>query len=351
MMMRLVIVLLSSALLPLCLSHPPDPLAWLYGQQSQRYAFASLQAGSAGGECPDECDCPPSFPVAMYCDGRGLTAMPTVPSRVKYLYLQNNAITDVPDAALVNATNLVWLMMHHNQLTSEAIGKKVFLKLEGLQRLYLQHNNLTSIPSDLPRSLRDLRINHNSIAKVTPVDLEGMDNLTILYLHDNAITDLGTSLKALKSLTLLDISGNKLTKFPESLPEQLHQLYLESNSIDSLPDGFLGRFSQLQYVRMAHNQLTDKGIPPNTFNVTGLVELDLSFNKLERIPIVSTTLQHLYLQANQIKEFTMGSFCSVVDVSNFSKLRTLRLDGNEINHGDIPPESALCLRQASSIEV
>lgn len=88
---------------------------------------------------------------------------------------------------------------------------------------------------------------------------------------------------------------------PEALPEHLHQLYMESNSIDSLPESFLSRLTQLQYVRMAHNQLTDKGIPPHTFNVTGLVELDLSYNKLERIPPVSSTLQHLYLQANQIK--------------------------------------------------
>lgn len=91
------------------------------------------------------------------------------------------------------------------------------------------------------------------------------------------------------------------SQVPEALPEHLHQLYLEFNSIDSLPEGFLGQFTRLQYVRIAHNQLTDKGIPANTFNVTGLVELDLSFNKLERIPLVSTTLQHLYLQANQIK--------------------------------------------------
>lgn len=39
-----------------------------------------------------------------------------------------------------------------------------------------------------------------------------MDNLTILYLHDNAVTDMGKSLNTLKSLTLLEISGNKLTK-------------------------------------------------------------------------------------------------------------------------------------------
>lgn len=50
-------------------------------------------------------------------------------------------------------------------------------------------------------------------------------------------------------------------------------------------------------------------------------------------------------------EFTLGSFCSVVDVTNFSRLRTLRLDGNEISRQDIPSESALCLRLASDIEV
>ncbi|AWP03062.1 putative fibromodulin-like [Scophthalmus maximus] len=349
--MWLAIVFFLSALLPLSLSHGQDPFAWLYGRQSQGYSHGSLQASTTGWQCPDECDCPPSFPVAMYCDGRGLTAMPTIPSHVKYLYLQNNAITAVPDSALINATSLVWLMMHHNQLTSEAVDKKAFLKLEGLERLYLQHNNFTSIPPNLPRSLRDLRINHNKIEKVTPADLEGMDNLTILYLHDNAVTDMSTSLKALTSLTLLDISSNKLTKVPEALPEHLHQFYLESNSIDALPEGFLGRFTQLQYIRMAHNQLTDKGIPSNTFNVTGLVELDLSFNQLQRIPTVSTTLQHLYLQANQIKEFTLGSFCSVVDVTNFSKLRTLRLDGNEISRQDVPSESSMCLRLASDIEI
>lgn len=126
--MHLVIVFLISALLPLSLSNGRDPFAWLHSW-SQSYYLGSLQADTKEGVCPDVCDCPPSFPVAMYCDGRGLTAMPAIPSHVKYLYLQNNAITAVPDSALINATNLLWLMMHHNQLTSEAIGKKVNLHL------------------------------------------------------------------------------------------------------------------------------------------------------------------------------------------------------------------------------
>lgn len=43
-------------------------------------------------------------------------------------------------------------------------------------------------------------------------DVEGMDNLTVLYLNNNGIKDMGSSLKALTSLTLLDVSSNQLTK-------------------------------------------------------------------------------------------------------------------------------------------
>lgn len=117
-----VVTFLLTVLLPLSLAQLNDPLAWLYTRNTQGIDHASPQAISA---CPDVCDCPPTFPVAMYCDGRGLTAVPSIPSHIKYLYLQNNAITAVPNSALVNATSLVWLMLHHNQLSSEAIGAKV----------------------------------------------------------------------------------------------------------------------------------------------------------------------------------------------------------------------------------
>uniref|UniRef100_A0A671SDW8 Fibromodulin n=1 Tax=Sinocyclocheilus anshuiensis TaxID=1608454 RepID=A0A671SDW8_9TELE len=278
-----------------------NPFQWLSSLHSRGYA--SLQADNTGGECPEECDCPPTFPIAMYCDNRNMKQMPYIPSRMKYVYLQHNQITSVPDNAFGNASNLVWVMLHENHINS--VGKQAFAKLVNLDRLYLNNNNLTEVPSDLPRSLRDLRLNHNTILK----------------------------------------------KVPNGLPEMLHQLYLESNSIEAVPENFLSQFTNLQYIRISHNDLTNKGIPQNTFNNSGLVELDLSFNKLVSIPVVSTNLQHLYLQANQIKEFTLGSFCSVVDVMNFSKLRVLRLEGNEISAGDMPSEAALCLRLATDIAV
>ncbi|XP_055040411.2 fibromodulin a [Misgurnus anguillicaudatus] len=345
--MRLIALLLALGLLNFTLAQDRDPFHWLSALHSRGYA--SLQADNTGGQCPDECDCPPTFPTAMYCDNRNMKKVPYIPSRMKYVYLQHNEITSVPDNAFGNATNLEWVMLHQNHINS--VGKDAFSKLPNLNRLYLNDNNLTEVPANLPRSLRDLRLNHNKIAKVSTNAFEGMENLTILLLHNNGLQDISGGLKSLKSLTLLDVSSNQLKKIPDGLPEMLHQLYLESNSIDAIPANFLNHFTNLQYVRFGHNDLTDKGIPQNTFNISGLVELDLSFNKLERIPIVSTSLQHLYLQANQIKEFTLGSFCSVVDVMNFSNLRVLRLEGNEISAGDMPAEAALCLRRASDIAV
>lgn len=48
--------------------------------------------------------------------------------------------------------------------------------------------------------------------QVIAADVEGMVNLTVLYLNNNGIKDMGSSLKALTSLTLLDVSSNQLTK-------------------------------------------------------------------------------------------------------------------------------------------
>ncbi|KAJ8370926.1 hypothetical protein SKAU_G00109540 [Synaphobranchus kaupii] len=349
--MRILALLLLAGLCDLGLCRTRDPFVWLSYLRSRYRTYGAPPADLNGGDCPLECDCPPSYPVAMYCNGRGLQHVPYVPSRMKYVYLQNNQIGGIQDEAFENATGIVWLMMHQNLLTSDQIGPNVFAKLTSLERLYLGNNLLDRVPPNLPASIRDLRLTSNNISDLEEGAFRGMDDLTVLQLHDNSIEEVGGALKSLPSLTLLDISNNRLRKIPGLLPERLHQLYLESNSIDAVPADFLRKLSQLQFVRLANNKLTDGGIPSNAFNVTGLIELDLSYNKLERIPPVSTKLQNLYLQANQIKEFSLGSFCKVTDIRNYSNLRVLRLDGNEINSGDFPPEAGLCLRLARSIDI
>lgn len=252
-------------------------------------------------DCPLECDCPSAYPTAMYCHNRNLQHVPYVPSHIKYVYLQHNQITGIQEGVFDNATDLVWVVLFHNKLTSEKIDKNVFSKLKNLDRLYLSHNELTRIPSNLPKSITDLRFGHNKVSKISSNSLEGMVSLTNVQLQANDIEDVGDAFKGLKSLTKLDMRKNKLKKIPENLPETLQQLYLEFNYIESVPVGFLTKTPKLHFVRLAHNKLTDKGLPSNVFNVSTLVELDLSHNKLERIPTVSKNLENLYLQANKIK--------------------------------------------------
>lgn len=59
-------------------------------------------------------------------------------------------------------------------------------------------------------------------------------------------------------------------------------------------------FNRLCYLRLRNNRLNNEGLGPGVFNVTSLVELDLSFNQLTEIPVVPITLQYLFLEVNHI---------------------------------------------------
>lgn len=89
-------------------------------------------------------------------------------------------------------------------------------------------------------------------------------------------------------------------------------LYFDNNQISNIPDEYFQGFKTLQYLRLSHNKLTDSGIPGNVFNITSLVELDLSFNQLKSIPTVSENLENFYLQVNKINsELNLHIFISV----------------------------------------
>ncbi|XP_068160336.1 fibromodulin [Antennarius striatus] len=346
--MMLALTLLLMGLLDLSSCQRYGHFHWL-SHLRRRWRPASWQA--EGTDCPLECDCPPAYPTAMYCQSRNLHHVPYVPAHIKYVYLQRNQITGIQNGVFDNATNLVWVVLFHNQLNSLKIGQNVFSKLKNLDRLFLDHNELTDVPPNLPRSITDLRLGHNQISKISPDSFEGMANLTNLQLHSNVLEDVGGAFSGLKSLTMLDLRKNRLRKIPDNLPDGLQQLYLDFNNIESVPEGFLTKHPKLHFVRLAHNQLTDEGLPSNVFNISTLIELDLSFNELKKIPVVSKNLENLYLQANKIKEFSLSSFCRITDMKNFSKLRMLRLDANKIRVEDIPAEAAYCLRHVAFVEV
>ncbi|XP_071375287.1 lumican [Centroberyx affinis] len=310
------------------------------------------QLGPSGPNCNQECECPINFPSAMYCDGRKLKFVPVVPSGIKYLYLQNNQIEEIKAGVFDNVTDVLrWLILDKNQITNAKIAKGTIDKLTSLEKLFFSYNNLTEPVIPPSKSLDELKIMHNKLTKFPSGLLTDKENLTSINLQHNELTSeaIAGAFKGPKKLLSLDVSHNKLKKLPAGVPSSLEILYADYNDIDSVGAGYLNKLPVLQYLRISHNKLVDSGIPAGVFNVTSLVELDLSFNKLQSIPEVNELLEQLYLQANEINKFDLASFCKYVSPVSYSHLKHLRLDANNVTRSNMPPDTVNCLRHPADI--
>ncbi|XP_062374368.1 lumican [Sardina pilchardus] len=332
-------------------------LAALLGVVLSQYDYGSYdypaEVRAPTPRCSDECECPINFPTAMYCDNRDLKAVPFVPTGIKYVYLQNNHITEIKAGVFDNVTDLRWLILDHNNLTNAKIAAGTIDKLTKLEKLHINFNKLSEAVAPKSSAMEEIKLMGNEITKFPAGLLSGMDNLTAVHLSKNQLTSDGITgaFKGLKSLMLLDVSENKLKKLPAGMPGSLMMLYADHNEIESIAAGYLQKLPTLQYLRMSHNKLQDTGVPAGVFNVSSLVELDLSYNKLTAIPEIGENLEHLYLQVNEIAKFDVSSFCKVVSPVSYSKIRDLRLDGNTLTPQSMPMEAAQCLPLATDIEI
>lgn len=294
--------------------------------------------------CPGQCECPVQWPTALYCDQRELANVTeALPQRTQYLFLQGNNISTLSSSALSNVTSLRWLILDHNRL--KTLDSDLLQDQSMLRYLFLNHNRLKSVPEGLPGGLRQLRLAHNRISSIGREALSRLHQLTVLLLQGNRLKAVAEGeVIGLMSLNLLDLSENLFTSVPKDLPPSVQQLYLSNNSLSSLdPDSF-SAYPDLKYLRLGHCGLTSPRIHRSAFNLSSLIELDLSYNRLETTPTVPSTLQYLYLEANQIQDFNLTSFCREQGPMSYSRLRILRLDGNGLASHQLPPDWVYCLR-------
>ncbi len=159
---------------------------------------------------------------------------------------------------------------------------------------------------------------------------------TTLDLSDLSIESLA-GMKYAINVKSLDISGNSFTS--DSLEEvngssngstyvytfsgtsALEKLYLESNSLSSLPD--LSGCKNLQVLSLANNQFTT--FPTSILDLTSLETLSLSGNELTEVPDLSALdhLKTLHLDNNEITEMPTG-------LGSLSTLTELTMNYNEL---------------------
>lgn len=153
-------------------------------------------------------------------------------------------------------TNLRTLDLGHNQLTAVPD----LSALEQLEILYLHENALRELPA-LPRSLTYLNISENPLATIVLGELPALIELRMLdlglstfpaatlpalrelHLRRNAFTSIPEVVRSFRELRLLDLRANQLTSVPDWIVElpRLEKLDLRWNEVYDPPPGLLER--------------------------------------------------------------------------------------------------------------
>ncbi|KAK2825818.1 hypothetical protein Q5P01_020032 [Channa striata] len=132
----------------------------------------------------------------VQCSDPGISAVPiNVPADTVKLRLEKTLISRLPRAAFYNLSELQFLWLTYNTITS--IHPSSFVNLKALRELRLDGNLLTSFPWE---GLRD------------------MPRLQTLGLHNNRLSSLPAHAALfLLNITYLDLSSNRLTMLPAEL--------------------------------------------------------------------------------------------------------------------------------------
>ncbi|NWX25587.1 ECM2 protein, partial [Notiomystis cincta] len=296
--------------------------------------------------------------TTVSCINAKLTQIPPISDPdLTSLDLSGNSITAISDEAFNGIPNLEWIDLSKNNITSPGIGPKAFKILKKLKRLYLDGNMLVLIPSELPSTLEEIKINDNQLHAIDEDGLKGLKNLVTLELEGNKLSEANVSPLAfypLKSLSYLRLGRNKFRIIPQGLPATLEELYLEHNQIEEVSEICFNHTRNINIIGLKHNKLEEHRIAPLAWiNQENLESVDLSYNKLYHVPsYLPKSLLHLVLIGNQIEripgyvfghmrpglEYLYLSFNKLTDdgidpVSFFGayhSLRELFLDHNEL---------------------
>ncbi|CAB9516166.1 repeat protein [Seminavis robusta] len=177
--------------------------------------------------------------------------------KLQTLNLGRNPLGALPEEISKLAPSLKELLLDDCGL--EGSLAPCILELENLEILRLSNNKITELPRDicLLTKLQVLALDRNQLESV-PSELQDLTDLKTLLLRHNQIEELpdGVPGSSLLNLTLLHISSNKLKALPDSLVDctTITHLYANSNQIKQLPIG-MERMTNLQRLNLGHNQI------------------------------------------------------------------------------------------------
>ncbi|PWA20081.1 hypothetical protein CCH79_00018668 [Gambusia affinis] len=278
--------------------------------------------------CPPICAC---YGRVVQCSNKGVEQFPYgIPYNARCILLMNNHINSIQLDLLNEYLSLDLLSLSNNWLTDGAIERS-FEGIPVLKRLYLDRNELQSVPTDLPVSLEELRLDNNLLETMSEAAWAQCPSLLVLSLSNNNLGNRSGSLppgalSPLHNLRTLNLDYNQLASVPLELPLSIKELSLRGNHLQQLSRGVFNGISQMLVLDLSANRLKSKGLVRDSLlNATHLESLNLEGNKLKQVPQnLPNSLKTLNLESNLISSIKKASF------RNLNNLEHLGLARNAI---------------------
>lgn len=268
------------------------------------------------------------FHRVVQCSDKQLEKVPYgIPYNSRYILLMNNRIKSIPLNLFSEYLFMEFLVLSNNNLVDSSI-EGAFEGIQALKRLYLDQNLLQSVPTDLPASLEELRLDGNKLKVMSEVAWFRCPGLLILSLSNNSLESISSSFPVgvfspLSSLHTLSLSHNHLTSVPLQLPLSLQELYLRGNLIQRFQSGVFQGKAQLQVLDLSANRLTNKGLGKGALiNATHLESLNLEGNCLKQVPRhLPHSLKTLNLEGNSISSISKAVLHSLPHLEHLGLAR------------------------------
>lgn len=221
--------------------------------------------------------------------------------------------------------------LHGNLLQSLPMGLR---RLHRLHSLNLSNNQLSLEDLNViweMDSVRDLKLAKNKLQGSFPSDISRLQNLELLDLHENTLTELPASLEDLHALKTLDVGYNQLASLPfEALSKlALKDIRAPKNKLSgTLISASVQQFESLQNLDVTSNAL-DRITENERIDFPSLQTLSISINRIKHLPDISTwqELLTLLMEDNSLSEIPPG----FVELKN---VRNVDFTGNDISRLD-----------------
>ncbi|EFN70476.1 Leucine-rich repeat-containing protein 58 [Camponotus floridanus] len=216
--------------------------------------------------------------------------------------MENYTSEDSSDSDSLRTLDLSYLSLDDEIMDKQFLNTKY---PEHVDTLLLSQNRLTTLPISINRftSLNSLDISNCGLTKL-PNFWEDCPLTCLIAKHNNLTNDgLAKDFENLANLRELNLSGNRLTEFPNQVLDLalLRYLYLGGNRINEISKD-IWKLQRLRILSMGDNRLTE--VPSTLGQLKTLQALVLCDNMLESLPssIANlTNLKTLSLHKNRLR--------------------------------------------------